>query len=375
MKNVMGVIYTGENDARLRELTQIRAIAALPVAGRYRVIDFLVSAMVNSGMKNIGVIMQKNYHSLMDHLGSGKEWDLHGKNDGLHILPPFLTRENVGVYSGTLDALRSNTDYMTRSKQEYVVFSGSNIIYNAHLDDFVRFHKASGADVTVMYTRDPSMKRDEYGTYIKVAEDGTVTDIEVEPTHPNHEMTYMEVVVMKRELLRSVVDKGVAHGFHDFRRDVLLRMVQEGKTTVNAWEYTGPAWRLDSVQSFFKFNMDMLDSANRRRLLPEDLPVYTKVRDEMPARYGENASVVNSLVADGCVIEGKVENCILARGVHVAAGAVVRDCIVMQDGQIHAGAEIANCILDKQAVIEGNARLIGPAEYPIVIPKRVTVNR
>jgi len=375
MKNVMGVIYTGENDACLRELTQVRAIAALPVAGRYRVIDFLVSSMVNSGMKNIGVIMQKNYHSLMDHLGSGKEWDLHGKNDGLHILPPFLTRENVGVYSGTLDALRSNSDYMIRSKQEYVVFSGSNIIYNAHMDQFVRFHQASGADVTVMYTRDPSMKRDEYGTYLTVAEDGAVTDIEVEPTHPNLEMTYMEVVVMKRELLRSMVDKGVAHGMHDFRRDVLLRMVQEGKARVNAWEYTGPAWRMDSVQSFFKFNMDMLCSDNRRKLLPADLPVYTKVRDEMPARYGENSSVVNSLVADGCIIEGTVENCILARGVRVAAGAVVRNCIIMQDGHIHAGAEIANCILDKQAVIEGNARLIGPAEYPIVIPKKVIVNR
>ena len=373
MKNVMGVIYTGENDARLRELTLTRAIAALPVAGRYRVIDFLVSSMVNSGMKNVGVIMQKNYHSLMDHLGSGKEWDLHGKNDGLYVLPPFLTRENVGVYSGTLDALRSNTNYLTRSKQEYLVMSGSNIIYNAHLDDFVRFHQSSGADVTVMYTRDPSMLRDEHGLYLAVGEDNMVTDIEVEPTHPNLDLTYMEVVVMKRELLRNLVDKGVAHGFHDFRRDVLLRMVQEGKARVNAWEYTGPCWRLDSVQSFFRFNMDILDTENRRRLFAEDLPVYTKVRDEMPARYGENARVVNSLVADGCVIEGTVENSILARGVRVAPGAHVRNCIIMQDGQVHAGAEIVNCILDKQAVIKRNAQLIGPAAYPIVIAKNVVI--
>ena len=148
MKDVMGVIYTGENDARLRELTMTRAIAALPVLGRYRVIDFLVSSMVNGGMKNVGVIMQKNYHSLMDHLGSGKEWDLHGKNDGLYVLPPFLTRENVGVYSGMLDALRSNTNYLSRSKQEYLVLSGSNIIYNAKLDDLVRFHIDSGADIS-----------------------------------------------------------------------------------------------------------------------------------------------------------------------------------------------------------------------------------
>ena len=373
MKNVMGVIYTGENDARLRELTLIRAIAALPVAARYRVIDFLVSSMKNSGIKNVGVITQKNYHSLMDHLGSGKEWDLHGKNDGLHILPPFLTRENIGVYSGTLDALRSNNDYLIRSKQEYVVFSSSEIIYNAHLDEMVRCHKESGADVTVMYTRDPSMQRDEYGTYLSVDENGIVTDIEVEPTHPSLDMTYMEVVVMKRELLRFLVDKAVAHGLHDFRRDVLLPMIQEGKANVNAWEYTGPCWRLDSVQSFFKFNMDVLDADVRHSLFDKDMPVYTKVRDDMPARYGENATVVNSLVADGCVIEGTVENCILARGVCIAPDAHVKNCIIMQDGQIHSGAYIENCILDKQAVIKRNARLIGPAAYPIVIAKNVVI--
>ncbi len=373
MKNVMGVIYTGENDARLRELTLIRAIAALPVAGRYRVIDFLVSSMVNSGMKNVGVITQKNYHSLMDHLGSGKEWDLHGKKDGLHILPPFLTRENIGVYSGTLDALRSNTDYLIRSKQEYVVFSGSEIIYNAHLDEMVKFHKESGADVTVMYTRDPSMQRDEHGTYLTVGENGAVTDVEVEPTHPSLENTYMEVAVMKRELLRFLVDKAVAHGLHDFRRDVLLPMIQEGKSTVNAWEYTGPCWRLDSVQSFFKFNMDVLNADVRANLFSKDMPVYTKVRDDMPTRYGENANVINSLVADGCVIEGTVENSILARGVCVAPDAHVKNCIIMQDGQIHSGAYIENCILDKQAIIKRNARLIGPAAYPIVIAKNVVI--
>ena len=369
MKNVMGVIYTGENDARLRELTLIRAIAALPVAGRYRVIDFLVSSMVNSGMKNVGVITQKNYHSLMDHLGSGKEWDLHGKNDGLHILPPFLTRENIGVYAGTLDALRSNADYLTRSKQEYVVFSGSEIIYNAHLDEMVRCHKESGADMTVMYTRDPSMQRDEYGAYLAINEEGVVTDIEVEPTHPSLDMTYMEVVVMKRELLRFLVDKAVAHGLHDFRRDVLLPMIQEGKSTVNAWEYTGPCWRLDSVQSFFKFNMDVLNADVRRSLFDKERPVYTKVRDDMPARYGENAKVVNSLVADGCVIEGTVENSILARGVCVAPDAHVKNCIVMQDGQIEKNVFTEYIIADKRVSIgEGNV-LMGNAAYPVVIAK------
>jgi len=373
MKNVMGVIYTGEADARLRELTMTRAIAALPVAGRYRVIDFHVSSMVNSGIKNVGVIMQKNYHSLMDHLGSGKEWDLHGKNDGLRVLPPFLTRENVGLYSGILDALRSNTNYLTRSKQEYLILSNSNVIYNAHLEEMVRFHKESGADMTLMYTRRPDMRRDEFGAYMTVGEDGKVEDFEVEPTHPTQECSFMEVLVIRREMLRTLVDKAVAHGLHDMNHDVIMPMVQDGKSRINAWEYTGPCWRMDSVQSFFRFNMDMLNPAIRKEIFCEDLPVYTKVRDEMPARYGAEASVINSLVADGCIIEGTVENSILARGVRIAPGAHVKNCIIMQDGQVHSGAEIENCILDKQSTIKRNARLIGPAAYPIVIAKNVVI--
>ena len=367
MKNVMGVIYTGENDARLRELTLIRAIAALPVAGRYRVIDFLVSSMVNSGMKNVGVITQKNYHSLMDHLGSGKEWDLHGKNDGLHILPPFLTRENIGVYSGTLDAPRSNTDYLIRSKQEYVVFSGSEIIYNAKLDEMVKFHKESGADVTVMYTRDPAMQRDEHGVYLTIGENGSVADVEIEPTHPSLDCTYMEVVVMKRELLRFLVDKAVAHGLHDFRRDILLPMIQEGKSTVNAWEYTGPCWRLDSVQSFFKFNMDVLDADVRHNLFSKDRPVYTKVRDDMPTRYGENANVINSLVANGCVIEGTVINSVLFRGVKVEKGAKVEGCILFKNTVVKKDAVLHSVIADKYVTINEGRQLMGHESYPLVL--------
>lgn len=373
MKNVMGIIYTGENDTRLRELTTLRAIAALPVAARFRVIDFQVSSMVNAGIKNIGVIMQKNYHSLMDHLGSGKEWDLHGKTEGLHILPPFLTRENVGVYTGLLDGIRSNTNYLARSKQETLVLSGSDIIYNARLDEILRFHQETDAAVTLMYTRDPSMKRDELGTYLSLDEAGNVVDMEVQPTHPSYDCAYMKLLVIKRELMLNIVDKAVAHGLHDLDRDMLMKMVTDGQYKVNAYEYKGECWRIDSVQSFFKFNMDILDPEKRKGIFREDLPVYTKVRDEMPTCYGNEATVVNSLLADGCQIEGTVENSILFRGVRIAPDAHVKNCIIMQDGQVHSGAYIENCILDKQSVIKRNAKLIGPAAYPIVIGKNVVI--
>ncbi len=373
MKDVMGLIYTGENDARLRELTVTRAIAAMPVAGRYRVIDFLVSSMVNGGMKNIGVITQKNYHSLMDHLGSGKEWDLHGKNNGLHILPPFLTRENVGLYPGLLDALRSNNNFFIRSKQETLVLSNSNIIYNAHLDELVQYYRDTEADITLLYTTDQSMKRDEYGTYLALDDQGYVTDLEVQPTHPSYDNVYMQVMVIKRELIKDLVDKAVSHGLHSMERDIILRLVQSKSARINAYEYKGKAWQIDSVQSYFRFNMDILDPKMRKGLFREDLPVYTKVRDEMPACYGDDSTVINSLIADGCQIEGTVENSVLFRGVKIATGAHVRNCIIMQDGQVHEGAYIENCILDKQAVIKRNSKLIGPEAYPIVIGKDVVI--
>lgn len=373
MKNVMGLIYTGENDASLRELTMLRAVAALPVGGRYRVIDFIMSSMVNSGIKKVGVIMQKNYHSLMDHLGSGKEWDLHGKNDGLYVLPPFLTRENVGVYNGSLDAIRSNSNYLDRSKEETVVLCSSNIIFNADMQEMIRAHQEGDADITMMYTRNQNLSRSEYGTYIKVDENNKISDIEVDPTKPSYDCIGMEVFVLRKDLLRHLVDQGVAHGYHHFTRELLQGMLHNDELKFEAYEYKGPTWRIDSVQSYFKFNLDMLNTETRHSLFSDDLPVYTKVRDEMPASYGDQASVVNSLIADGCVVEGKVENSILFRGVRIAPDAHVKNCIIMQDGVVQSGAHIENCILDKQAVIKMNARLIGPAAYPIVIAKNVVI--
>jgi glucose-1-phosphate adenylyltransferase, GlgD subunit len=373
MNDVMGMIYTGEGDSRLRELTLTRAIAALPVLSRYRVIDFLVSSFVNSGVHNVGVVMQRNYHSLMDHLGSGKEWDLHSKNNGLFILPPFLTRENVGIYSGVLDALRSNTSYLARSKQEYVILSDSTILFNMNFEPMLKAHIDSGAEITCLYTKDPSMLRSEYGSYLNIDDKGYITDMEVEPTKPGYKNVYMRVMLLKRELLRKLVDDAVAHGFHDMDRDVIQRLIKKDGIRVFTHEYKGHCWHIDSVQSYFQLSMAMLDEKVRREVFSPDLPVYTKVRDEMPASYGEGAQCINSLVADGCVIEGKVENSILFRGVRIAPDTYVKNCIIMQDGHVHSGAHIENCILDKQAVIKRNAKLIGPDSYPIVIAKNVVI--
>lgn len=376
MKNdLMGLIYTGENDACLRELTLTRATAALPVIGRYRVIDFQMSSLVNSGVRNVGVITQRNYHSMMDHLGSGKEWDLHGKQDGLFILPPFLTRDNIGVYKGMLDAVSSNFGYLRRSRQEYVVLSDSHVVYNMDYTQMLRFHIEKNADITLLYhpaePKTPNLAA--YRIYFDMDSENVATQLEVDPATPAFSNESLATMIIRRELLVSAVAQAVAKGHHSFMRDVLQRSVNEGSLRVAGYLSPVRGWHIDSVQSYYRFNMETLDAGVRNELFDSRRPIYTKVRDDMPAQYGEDAHVNGSLIADGGIINGTVENSVIFRGVTIAKGAVVRNSIIMQDAEIHENAEIDHCVLDKQAVVRRGGRLIGPASYPIVISKNVTI--
>ncbi len=373
MKDVMGIIYTGEKDSVLRELTTMRAVAAVPVAGRYRVIDFLVSSLVNSDIPNVGVIMQKNYHSLMDHLGSGKEWDLHGKNNGLFILPPFVTSDNIGAYQGSLEALHANLGYIRRSRQDYVLLCNSLIVFNADFRDMVKTYEKSGADVCMMYTKNPEMQRMEQGIYLDVDEQGFVLDMEIDPTKPRYENTAMEVTFLKKDLLINLIDRGVSRGYHDLMRNVFQRMIRDAGLRVAGYEYKQPCYRIDSIQSYFHFNMEVIRPEIRSSLFCDARPVYTKLRDEMPARYLDHAVMANSIVADGCIVDAEVTHSVLFRGVKIGRGARVKNCIVMQDSVIEEDVVLENCILDKQAVIKKGVKLIGPPSYPIVISKNMTI--
>lgn len=374
MKDLMGLIYTGENDQALRELTLTRAVAALPVVGRYRIIDFQMSSLVNSGAKNVGVIVQKNYHSLMDHLGSGKEWDLHGKHDGLFILPPFLTRDNIGVYEGMLDALRSNLGYLRRSQQEYIVLVDSHILINIDYRDMLDHHIGSAADITVLYrpAGDSPAERPGY-MYFDTNADGVFTQVEITPEKPSLPNESLGIMMFRREALINIVSQAAAQGRHHFTREVLRSTVNDQSLRVMGYRCPVPAWNIESVRSYYDFNMQMLDSAVRKKLFDPDLPVYTKVRDDMPARFGPQACVSGSLIANGALIEGRVENSVIFRGVKVGKNAVVRNSIVMQDASVGEGAELDHCIIDKNASIRGGGRLIGPETYPIVISKNVTI--
>lgn len=373
MSDIMGLIYTSDTADRLSGLAAMRAVAAVPICARYRVIDFIISSLVSSGARNVGVVTQKNYRSLMDHLGSGKEWNLHGKRQGLVILPPFLTNDNIGLYNGLLDVLRSNLHYLRRSRERYVVVTDSSTLYTARFDDMLKEHVKTGADITLMYTDDRGALRSGGGQYIDVDTNGRVKDLELDPALPSYANTYMGAFIIRRELLIEIADRAVSHAQYHFGRDLLMTAIKEGSMKIYGWRNPGKMWKLDSVQAYFDCSMALLDPAVRGELFSKDRPIWTKIRDEMPTRYAPDAQVKNSLLADGCIVEGTVENSILFRGVRVQKGAVVKNAIIMQDGYIMSDTHVEGCILDKQVIVREGTKLIGPKTYPVVIGKNVIV--
>ena len=378
MNDVMGIVYTSKDDLTLRELTSQRAVAAIPVAGRYRIIDFTLSSLVNSNIHNVGIIAQKNYHSLMDHLGSGKDWDLHTRNNGLFILPPFLTRENGGEYSGVLDALKANFDYLRRSRQEFVILTNSDYVMNTSFEPMIQQHIKSGADITLMYkkatpeiTEFTSSSKNNH-CYLALGEGGIINDIEINPNAASYDNLYLNVMLVKRTMLMYMVDQVISHGSHDFYADMLRPYIKSGALKIMGYEEKGYYRRIETIRGYFNFNMDLLKPGVRKELFGTN-PVYTKTRDSVPTIYRANAKIKNSLIADGCVIDGEVENCVLFRGVTVAKGAKLKNCVIMQDGYIEEDVELENVIFDKAVTIRSHSRLVGPGQYPIVIGKNITL--
>lgn len=379
MKNdVMGIVYTSKDDLNLRELTSQRAVAAIPVAGRYRIIDFVLSSMVNSGIHNVGIIAQKNYQSLMDHLGSGKDWDLHTRNNGLFFLPPFMTRENNGEYSGLLDALRSNFDYLRRSKQDYVILTDSDYIMNTSFEPMIDQHIKSRADITMMYTKatpeitEFSSSSKNNHVYMGVDREKNITNLEINPNAASYDNLFVSVMMVKRTLLIYLVDQALSRGSHDLYGDVILPAIQAGSLKIMGYEETSYYRRVETIRGYFNLSLDLLKPEVREALFGKN-PVFTKTRDSVPTNYRGGAKVTNSLVADGCVIDGEVENCVLFRGVTVGKGAKLKNCVIMQDGYIEEDVELENVIFDKAVTIRSHSRLVGPGQYPIVIGKNITL--
>ncbi len=375
MKDAFGLIISGNEEQELRDLTMIRSIAAVPIAGRYRVIDFYLSNLVNSGVNNVGVITYRNYHSLMDHISGGVEWDLSRKRDGLFMLPPMVQAStNSGFYKGTAKALNGVRNYISRCSQNIcILHTDCRTIFNTTYYEAYESHIASGADITLMYntTKNTLKKPSKSEIRIKTDDDGRIVDMFRYQTYKQSDQICMDIFFINKSTLIRLVDDCIMKGGSDFIQDILIPNLE--LLDVRGFHYAQPAYKIDTLEGFFQTNLAFLDSNIRYQLLEESGPVYTKVKDEVPARYSKTSKVANSLVTDGCVVEGSVENSLLFRGVQVAKGAVLKNCVIMQECQIQANAVLENVILDKKCTILRGRRLVGTESYPMVVIKGSTI--
>lgn len=367
---IMGLIIASGHSEAMGELTAMRTIASLPVGGRYRLIDFTLSNMVNSGVRDVGIITRSNYQSLMDHLGSGREWDLARKIGGLVMLPPF-SRTGSGIYRGSLEAIAGVLPYVQSVKAKYVVVSDCNVMANIDLRRIIDFHIQREADITCLYRNSKLHGDNRDIVTFGLAGDGRVTDTSIVPSGREEANIFLNTMIIERELLIKLVSEVSAHGGYSFSKDVLQGRVNSLRIYgYNQKEY---AARIEDLSSYMQANMDLLDASVREQLYPRERPIYTKIRDEVPAKYGLSAQVSNSLVADGCIIEGQVENSVIFRGVKIGRGAVVRNSIVMQGCVIGENVSLDYIIADKNVTIRDNRKLAGYLTYPVCLPKDITV--
>ncbi len=368
----LGLIFPNSYDNWVPELVNVRLMASIPFASRYRMIDFVLSSMANSGIDNISVIVKNNYHSLMDHLGSGREWDLVRKNGGLNIFPPFMEADSR-AYVGRAGALANTLDFLRSQKEKYVIMSDSNIAINFDFRKMIDAHIRSGADITVAYNEQElpanflyheANDRDYY--YTLGIQDGRVEKILINSKEKGIQNLSMNLYVIERELLISLINEASLRGYEYFESQVLVP--QLSRLNVQAYKYEGYLTRITGMKSYFDENMKLLDDYNVDALF-EGAPIYTKIRDDNPTRYIDGAKVKNVMVADGCVIEGEVENCILFRGVKIAKGAVVKNSILMQDTVVESGANLDYVIADKDILVTAGKELKGNDNFPVYVPK------
>ena len=369
----MGIILTGGKNNRLKDISEIRSISAVPVGGKYRAIDFVLSNMVNSGIINIGIPTQYSFRSLIDHLGSGKEWDLDRKNNGLFVFPPYLSGDDSGWYKCTADAMYNNLTFLERSDEEYVVIAPGNCVYKMVFDDLLDYHINKNADITIVYREMYDFQPEELsllGT-LETDDDGRIINLEEKTSHPKTNLGSMGIYIIKRELLISLLEECAAHGNYDFIKDVLIKKLDSLK--IYGYKFKGYWRNLSTIQLYYRCNMEILDPEIRRELFIENGKIYTKVKDEVPAKYNHEAEVKNSIVGDGCIIEGTIENSVIFRGVTVKKGAVVKDSIVMQGSVIEEDSSIQNAILDKNVVLTPGKNIKGESNWPVTIGKNVRV--
>ena len=354
--SAVGVIFSNVHDENIPELSRHRTMASIPYGGRYRLIDFSLSNFVNSGITTVGIVTKYNYQSLMDHLGSGKDWDLARKDGGIILLPPY-SDETDAPYTNRLEALKGITGFLNHRNEEYVVIS-----------DVIRFHEEKGADITMVYLEEDAPVDSNYFMTVTPDEEGRIKGIKINPKLKKKTKSdvYVNIMVLNREFLINIIQDAVTRGLSSFGRDILSKNVETLK--IYGYCFKGYYAGVDSLQKYYEHSMELLDKNVRDELFGAR-DIYTKVRDSAPSKYSESAVVKNSLISDGCVIEGTVENSILFRGVKVGRGSTVKNSILFQDTFVGENVSLGYTVSDKNVVVRDGVVLSGHSTLPLYIEK------
>ena len=364
---VMGIIFA--NDGAIGSLTDHRTTAAVPFAGRYRLVDFHLSNMAAAGIHRVGIISRHNYQSLMYHIGSGEEWGMELEEGGLEFLTPYAM-STTDSYRGKLETLHSAMGFLTYGPEdEYVVMTGSSILCNIDLNNVLASHIASGRDITVVTKAGIANGKKQLDLALKLDERGEISDIAVDYVAPEGYLASMDIFILSKKYLRDKVQEFIARNLFHMDRDLVLGQWQKGIVTINVYQFKGEALYNESVEEYFRNSLALINPAIRHDLFGYNHTVFTKVRDRVPTYYGEYCEVENCLIADGCILEGEAEDSVLFRNVSISQGAEVESCVIMNDSVIGEGAQLKYAILDKDVVVRPGAKLCGTPTNPIIIPR------
>lgn len=372
--SVSGIIFANLHDQYIPQLTTTRTLASVPFACRYRLIDFALSNFANSGISDVNVITQTNYHSLMDHLGSGKDWDLARRVGGLKLLPPFITAYSSNesqIYSTRLNALKNISMLINRSSDDYIVLADCDGICNIDINDLVESHVKSGADLTIAIKRvSITPEKAKHNSIVVSSPDGELLDMIRDPKNISGEVDInINIWVATRTYLQRIIAESIVRDYESFAKDVIVRNI--GKHNYRVYRFDGYYAKITSIEDYFACNMNLLNEKSTRDALfnVPGRPIVTKVRNSTPTEYLPGSSVENSMIADGCVIEGHVENSIIFRGVKIGKGSVVKNSILFQDTQTGRGVSLNCVITDKSVFIRDGVTLSGHPSIPFCIEK------
>ena len=375
---VAGLIFSNIHDQSIPEMTRRRTMASIPFGCRYRLIDFALSNMVNSEITNVGVITHYNYQSLMDHIGNGKDWDLARRSGGIKLLPPYITAyENSAagkLYESRLEALMGTANFVNRCGADYIVLSDCDVILNINLHDVIEEHIRSGAYITLV-TKKTDVKYSMFDPNVDVLtldEDNRVTDLAYNMPKRGSCYVNTNLMVIARSDLQSIISDSISHGYKSFSHDILAKQLK--KKLIHAYVFDGFCACVSSLENYFSTSMMLLEEDVRRDLFCDpDRKIFTKIRNSAPTKYNENAKISNCMIADGCTIEGTVENSIIFRGVHIGKGTVDKNSILLQDTYVGSNVTLNCVITDKNVVIKDGRMLSGYETMPFFIGKGVMV--